>query len=145
TGILEGATGLCLLVLPAFPITLLLGSTLPGPETLLISRVAGAALLALGVAAWLARGDKQGPALQGLVVGLLIYDVAAAALLGYAGLVLNLAGIVLWPAVVLHAGLALWCVLSWLALRRPAQPGLHGERERDEPQLDAGSNSGPGR
>ena len=43
---------------------------------------------------------------------MLIYDVAAAALLAYAGLALSLVGIALWPAVVLHAALAVWCVVA---------------------------------
>jgi hypothetical protein len=121
SAILEVGAGLALLVLPAVPLALLLGGNLPAPETLLAGRVAGAALLALGVAGWLARADGQGPALHGLLIGFLIYDGAAAALLGYAGLVLNLVGIMLWPAVVLHTALAIWCVLVLWAKPRDAQ------------------------
>jgi hypothetical protein len=121
TAIGEGGTGLFLLVLPSVPLALLLGVEQASPETSIAARVAGAALLAIGVAFWLARGDKQSPALQGLVIGFLIYDGAVAALLGYAGLVLNLVGIMLWPAVVLHAALAIWCVLVLWAKPRDAQ------------------------
>jgi hypothetical protein len=39
------------------------------------------------------------------------YDVAAAVILAYAGLSLSFVGVALWPAVVLHAALAVWCVL----------------------------------
>ena len=49
---------------------------------------------------------------------MLIYDVAAAALLAYAGLVLNMVGLALWPAVVLHAALAGWCVVCLLGNTR---------------------------
>src|SRR5262249_36575021 len=85
---------------------------------LLIARVAGAALLAIGVACWLARGDERSPAQLGLLAGVLIYDVAAAVLLAYAGLVLSMVGIALWPAVVLHTALAVWCVLClWVRPR----------------------------
>jgi hypothetical protein len=93
------------------PLALLLGLSEAAPETLLVGRVAGAALLAIGVASWLARGDSAGPAQLGVLIGILIYDGAAAALLGHAGLVLGFAGIALWPAVVLHTALAGWCVL----------------------------------
>jgi hypothetical protein len=121
SAILEVGTGIALLVLPSVPLALLLGVSLPAPETLLAGRMAGAALLALGVAGWLARGDKQSPALHGLVIGFLIYDSAAAVLLGYAGLVLNLVGVALWPAVVLHTALAIWCVLVLWAKPRDAR------------------------
>jgi hypothetical protein len=44
-----------------------------------------------------------------LLAGALVYDVAVAALLAYSGLFSSLVGIALWPAVVLHALLAVWC------------------------------------
>jgi hypothetical protein len=59
---------------------------------------------------FLPRSHGQAPAQTGLLIGVLIYDGAAAVLLAYAGLALNLAGIALWPAVVLHTALALWRV-----------------------------------
>jgi len=111
TSILEGVTGVTLLVLPSVPLLLLLGVREAAPEALFVSRVAGAALLALGVACWLARNDERSPAQFGLLIGVVIYDVVAAALLGYAGIVLGMDGIALWPAVVIHSGLAVWCVV----------------------------------
>jgi hypothetical protein len=113
TGLVEVGTGLFLLFLPALPLALLLGVSPAAPEALLVSRVAGAALLAIGVASWLARGDGGGPAQLGVLSGVLIYDLAAAVLLAYAGLVLGLVGIALWPAVVIHAALAVWCVVCF--------------------------------
>ena len=111
TAIAEVGTGLVLLVFPPILLALLLGIEQASPETVLVSRVAGAALLALGVACWLARNDRGGPAHLGLLVGVLVYDIAAAAILAYAGLFVNLHGIALWPAVVLHVALAVWCVV----------------------------------
>jgi hypothetical protein len=110
TAVLEVGTGLLLLAVPALPLQLLLGVAERAPETLLVARVAGAALLAIGVTCWLARRNGPNPAQFGVLAGALIYDVAAAGLLVYAGLGLNLTGIALWPAVVLHSGLAVWCV-----------------------------------
>ena len=57
-----------------------------------------------------ARGDRGGPAGLGLLIGVLIYDAAVAGLLVYAALFLGMAGVALWPAVVAHAALAVWCV-----------------------------------
>jgi hypothetical protein len=100
-----------LLVLPSVLVAFLLGVSPAAPEALFIGRIAGAALLALGVACWLARNDPGRPAQLGLLAGVLIYDLTAAALLAYAGLVLSMAGIALWPAVVLHTALAVWCAV----------------------------------
>jgi len=46
-----------------------------------------------------------------LIIGVLIYDVAASGLLAYAGLFLHMVGLALWPAVVLHLALTVWCVV----------------------------------
>jgi hypothetical protein len=111
TAFTEVGTGLLLLVLPSVPLSLLLGVEGALPETLFVARLTGAALLAIGIACWLGRNDQGHPAEAGLLAGALIYDVAAAALLAYAGLVLRMIGLALWAAVALHAALAFWCVV----------------------------------
>jgi hypothetical protein len=110
TAALESGTGLLLLLLPAFPLALLLGIAPPGAEVALVSRVAGAALLAIGVSCWLARTDGDSPAQRALLIGVLIYDAIVAVLLAYSGWVSSMAGFALWPAVAIHAALAVWCV-----------------------------------
>jgi hypothetical protein len=110
TAIVEVGAGVCFLFLPAVLFELLLGVSQAAPEAIFVGRITGAALLSLGVASGLGRSAAQGPARQGLLTGLLIYNGAAAALLGYAGLGLSMVGIALWPAVVLHIALAGWCV-----------------------------------
>jgi hypothetical protein len=110
----EAGTGLLLLVWPPVLLALLLGVDQASPETTCCARIAGAALLAIGVACWIGRSDTNSSAQLGLLIGVLIYDVSAAVILAYAGLFVNLAGMALWPAVVLHAALAGWCVLTSL-------------------------------
>ncbi len=88
----EAATGMALLIVPSLVGRLLLGEELAG-VALPVARVTGIALVALAVACW------PGPAL----VGMLTYSGAVALYLAYIGFAGGLAGILLWPAVVLHA------------------------------------------
>jgi hypothetical protein len=105
----EGAVGLCFVFLPAVPLDFLLGLDHATVDTLFVGRLVGAALLAIGIACWIARTDALTPAQLGLLTGILIYHVVVAMLLAFAGAVLKMIGVLLWPAVVLHAILAVWC------------------------------------
>jgi hypothetical protein len=111
TAVVEAGTGLLLLALPTVPLALLIGVENASRESIFVARLFGAALLAMGVACWLGRSDTSSRAQRGLIGGVFVYDAAAAMLLAYAGLYLGLAGIALWPAVVLHVVLAAWCVV----------------------------------
>ena len=113
TALSEGGTGLFLVIWPPVPLALLLGVKQPSPEALPCARVAGAALVALGVTCWFGRFDKRSPTQFGLLTGVLTYDVAAAVILAYTGLFMKLLGIALWPAVLVHAALAVWCVVCF--------------------------------
>jgi hypothetical protein len=111
TAAVEAATGMALLGLPSMVVMLLLGGSLDTPSALVLARVTGAAMLSLGIACWLARNDGQSRAGRGLVTAMLLYNVAAAAVLVHAGAILQLTGIGLWPAALLHAALAGWCIV----------------------------------
>jgi len=93
-----------LLVVPSLVGQLLLGVELTG-IAVPVARVAGIALIGLGVACW------PGPPL----VGMLIYSAAVALYLAYLGLAGGLTGIFLWPAVALHAILSVLLGRLWLA------------------------------
>ena len=112
TALIEVGAGLSLLSVPALAIWLLLGVREPSPETLVVGRVGGAALLAIGVACWLARDDRGSRSQHGLLWAMLVYNVGACAVLAYAGSMLALAGVALWPAVGLHAVMTIWCAAA---------------------------------
>jgi hypothetical protein len=113
TAVIEVGAGLALLCIPSTAVQILLGAPFEAPEGVAVARVGGAALLALGVACWLARGDTKSRAARGLVAAMLIYNLGVALILGTAGIRLSPVGFVLWPAaVVLHTAMAIWCIGS---------------------------------
>jgi hypothetical protein len=110
--LLEVGTGLSLVSVPALVIRLLFGVGEPSPEALLVGRLCGAALLAIGIACWLARDDRGSRSQRGLLWAMLVYNIGACGVFALAGSTLPVAGVALWPAVGAHAVLAIWCALS---------------------------------
>ena len=100
--IAEAVTGLALMVMPSLLGRLLLGEELAG-AAIPVARVAGIALIALGIACW------PGPPL----VGMLIYSAAVTLYLAYLGFAGGFAGAFLWPAVALHAVLSILLGRAW--------------------------------
>ena len=88
----EVATGVALLLVPSLVGQLLLGTDLTGMAAT-VARVAGIALIGLGVACW------PGPPRRGM----LVYSAAVTVILAYVGVSGASSGVLLWPAVVLHA------------------------------------------
>jgi hypothetical protein len=120
----EAGAGLALLGCPTFAVNLLLGELLLSPSALTVARVGGAGLLALAVACWFSRDDSRSRSAKGLVTAMLLYNVAAFAILAYAGLGLGLNGEFLWLGVALHAAMAVWCIvcLAQSAVRKVGHP-----------------------
>jgi len=87
----EVVTGLALLIAPSLVVNLLLGEQLTG-LAMPVARVAGIALIALGIACW-----PGSP-----LVGMLTYSALLTLYLAYLGFA-GLSGVLLWPAVVLHS------------------------------------------
>jgi hypothetical protein len=111
----EVATGIALLIVPSLVGQLLLGAELTG-IAVAAARVAGIALIGLGVACW------PGPPL----VGMLTYSAGIALYFAYAGFVGGLGGILLWPVVILHA--ILTALLAWILIMGKSsdkQPTVH--------------------
>lgn len=93
----EAATGLALIVLPSLVVRLLFGVELTS-VSLSIARITGMALLGLGIACW--------PSWTALC-GMLTYSALVTLYLAYLGIGGESVGLLLWPAVVLHALLTL--------------------------------------
>jgi hypothetical protein len=100
----EVATGFALLSVPSLVGQLLLGQEFTA-VTILVARVAGIALIALGIACW-----PGSP-----LTGMLTYSAAVTVYLAYLGIVGGLTGVFLWPAVALHAILSILLSRAWLS------------------------------
>jgi hypothetical protein len=111
TAVVELAAGAALLIVPSFAARLLLGEALGTAVSMLVGRVAGAALTAIGVACWLESAGNRAGSPSGLLAGLLVYNCAVPLLLVHGAVFNGIHGILLWPAVVLHIVLALWCIV----------------------------------
>jgi hypothetical protein len=107
--VLEVATGMALLIVPSLVGRLLFGEELTG-IVIPVARVLGIALLALGVCCW--------PGSTALC-GMLTYGAFVTVYLAYLGLVGGFTGILLWPAVVLHAILTILLARAWFQSRKP--------------------------
>lgn len=112
TALLEASIGLALLGAPSLVVSALLGTVVDTSNEMVLARVAGAALLSLGLICWTARNDPQSHATRGLVQALLLYNAVAVAVFIHAHFALGLSGFGLWPAVVVHIALTGWCIAA---------------------------------
>ena len=108
--VLEAATGLVLIIRPALVAQLLFGDGVAGAG-MALARVAGFALLALGVACWPSR--EAGSGIARSARALLTYSLPVTIYLVYLGIVGHLEGILLWPGVAVHAVWILLLVVTW--------------------------------
>jgi len=110
----EAVTGLALLVDPALVVQLLLGMEAAGVGAL-VGRCFGIALIALALACWPGRqpATSGSPAARAM----LTYNLLVALYLAYLG-ALHAGGLLLWPAVALHAAVALLLIRAWYNERR---------------------------
>jgi hypothetical protein len=122
TAVIEAGAGLALLCLPSAAAKLLLGAPLQEPAAFTVARVGGAGLFTLGIACWLASSDTQSSAARGLTTAMVVYNLGVALILGAAGLRLPPVGVILWPAVVLHAAMTAWCIMTVRYLSHAEDP-----------------------
>ena len=106
----EGLTGLALAIAPLLVVRLLLG-TEPSGAGLAISRVAGIALLGLGLACW---PERHGTDCRASLRAMSTYNVLATLYLSSLGIRGEWIGPLLWPAAVVHGVLSVWCLVVLL-------------------------------
>lgn len=110
---IEAVTGLVMILFPQGLIRLLLGTDVMG-ISIVIGRVAGIALLSLGIGCWMGRqAVDSGWAL----VAMLIYNSLVTIYLTLIGFGTVFVGILLWPAAVLHAALTALLAYSLIKTR----------------------------
>jgi hypothetical protein len=101
----EARTGLALFIVPS-----LVGQLLPGQQlagvAIPVARVTGAALIALGISCWPAKP----------LVGMFTYSSVVTLYLAYIGFVGEFSGMLLWPAVIVHALLSILLGRAWLVV-----------------------------
>jgi len=110
--VIEAATGVALMIHPPLVTRVLLGDGVSGAGEAL-GRVAGFALLGLGLACWpgLESAGVNTPALRAL----LTYNLLATLYLAYLGIGGQWVGSLLWPAVAIHAVLTFFLARGWFA------------------------------
>jgi hypothetical protein len=96
---IEAVTGLVLIVAPHVLIRLLFGVTVTG-ASIAIGRVAGIALLSLGIGCWTGRHENGR---SSVLTAMLAYNLLVTIYLISLGIGGELVGILLWPAIALHA------------------------------------------
>ena len=104
----EIIVGLILVASPSLAARFLLGAELAAPGEA-VGRVAGFALLGLGLACWPQPASSNRRALAGL----LTYNVLAMTFFLYLGIRNELVGLLLWPAAAAHAMLSVLLARIW--------------------------------
>jgi len=107
----EAGTGVALLSYPPIVVRLLFNAEMVGAGVIM-SRLAGIALIGLGAACW------PGPDTRRALYGMVTYSVLAMLFLIYIGVRGESVGLLLWPGVVVHAILIVFLGGAWLKQRK---------------------------
>jgi hypothetical protein len=106
TAVAEAFTGFALLIYPSLVVRLLFGAEISGAGAVM-SRIAVISLIALGLGCWPGRDAR------GAFGGMLSYSLLATLYLGYLGIGGEWVGILLWPAIALHAVVTILLARAW--------------------------------
>jgi len=113
--VVEMGTGLALFFAPRLVVSLLLGAEVSGAG-IPVGRCFGITLFTLGLACW----PTEPNALTGSPAfrAMLVYNALTALFLVYLFAVGHFGGALLWPAVALHAAVALLLLWTWQSINR---------------------------
>lgn len=121
----EALTGVVLLLFPSIVVQLLFGTGIVGAGVVM-SRLAGISLIGLGLACW-PDGPRAWP-----LIGLFTYSTLAMLYLASVSLRHQVTGVLLWPMVVVHAGLSAVVAVAWFRGKRA--PETHSPRAPSTPR-----------
>jgi hypothetical protein len=107
----EAAMGVALMITPLLVGRLLFGAELAG-LSIPVARVAGIALIALGLACWPGSDAANSPSRA--FRAMFCYSLLATLYLAYLGISGEAVGILLWPAVLIHMVLTILFVRGWV-------------------------------
>ena len=117
SGGLEALVGVLTLISPAILTDVLTG----GPAdagTIVLARLFGAGVFALGLACLKARDDVRSPAGLAVSLGITAYNILAAVVLFWAAAASGLSGLLLWGAGIGHAALGALFVSALVTVKR---------------------------
>ena len=113
TAVFEVLTGLALLASPSRAGVSLTGSPIDSAAGVIVARVAGAALLAIGVACWLARDHGHSRRRPGPHRGAAdLQSWQPLRFWGSPGSHRRQTDAAIWPGTAAHAGLAVFCIVA---------------------------------
>lgn len=99
SAIIEGLTGLGLMVFPSVVVNLLLNATLIEPVAIILSLISGVAIFSIALVSWLLRTQ---PASLIAVKVLLFYNLAISVLLVYGISKFGFTGFAVWIVILFH-------------------------------------------
>ena len=108
TSVIEGLTGLAFIFTPNVLTKLLLGLSLTEVSGLILSMVAGSALLAIAIVCWLISESTNAMA---LVKGLMFYNIAAVGIVLYSSMHFSVNNIFFFTIAVFHFFYGTWCLI----------------------------------
>ena len=121
---IEFLAGIGLISGPGVVVPLVLGTPMEAPAAFAVCRMAGAALISLGIVCLYALRDTESAATDGIIIGMLFYNVAIPVLFVYLRFSANMNGSGLLPAAALHTIMTAWCLLSLRVRQSKSSPRL---------------------
>ncbi len=115
----ESLTGLALILAPKITARFLFGAK-PNVAGVMLGRVGGVALMAIGITCWGARNDRGSAARSSTLKAMTFWNAGAGLLLVLFAAIAKTGSLVLWSAGVLHLALAAAFAISFRGSKAPS-------------------------